>query len=45
MLPEIDGAIYFKCDKILSVGEMVNVKILENLEYDLIGVVCDESCK
>ena len=45
MLPEIDGAIYFKCDKILSVGEMVYVKILENLEYDLIGVVCDESCQ
>lgn len=45
MLPEIDGAIYFKCDKILSVGEMVYIKILENLEYDLIGVVCDESCK
>ncbi|WP_282804134.1 30S ribosomal protein S12 methylthiotransferase RimO [Clostridium tetani] len=45
MLPEIDGAIYFKCDKILSIGEMVDIKILETLEYDLIGVVCDESCK
>ncbi|AAO35853.1 30S ribosomal protein S12 methylthiotransferase RimO [Clostridium tetani] len=45
MLPEIDGAIYFKCDKILNIGEMVCIKILETLEYDLIGVVCDESCK
>ncbi|QBD84847.1 30S ribosomal protein S12 methylthiotransferase RimO [Clostridium tetani] len=45
MLPEIDGAIYFKCDKILNIGEMVDIKILETLEYDLIGVVCDESCK
>ncbi|RXI54149.1 30S ribosomal protein S12 methylthiotransferase RimO [Clostridium tetani] len=45
MLPEIDGAIYFKCDKILNIGEMVYIKILETLEYDLIGVVCDESCK
>lgn len=45
MLPEIDGVIYFKCDKILSVGQVVYVKILENLEYDLIGVGCDESCK
>ncbi|ABK61456.1 30S ribosomal protein S12 methylthiotransferase RimO [Clostridium novyi] len=43
MVPEIDGAIFFKCDKILNVGEFVYVKITDTLEYDLIGVVCDES--
>ncbi|OFI07741.1 ribosomal protein S12 methylthiotransferase RimO [Clostridium acetireducens DSM 10703] len=45
MAPEIDGAIYFKCDKILNVGEILKVKIINALEYDLIGVVEDESCK
>ncbi|EDS76384.1 conserved hypothetical protein [Clostridium botulinum C str. Eklund] len=43
MVPEIDGAIFFKCDKILNIGEFVYVKITDTLEYDLIGVVCDES--
>lgn len=45
MSPEIDGAIFFKCDKILSIGDFIEVVITEALEYDLIGVVCDESCK
>ncbi len=45
MSPEIDGAIFFKCDKILSIGNFIEVVITEALEYDLIGVVCDESCK
>lgn len=44
MSPEIDGEIFFKCDKILNVGDFTNIKIIDNLEYDLIGVVCDESC-
>ncbi len=44
MAPEIDGEIFFKCDKILDIGDFVNVKIVDSLEYDLIGVVCDESC-
>lgn len=43
MTPEIDGAIFFKCDKILNVGEFIYIKITDALEYDLIGVVCDES--
>ncbi|AGK97460.1 30S ribosomal protein S12 methylthiotransferase RimO [Clostridium pasteurianum] len=42
--PEIDGEIFFKCDRILNVGNFINVKIIDSLEYDLIGVVCDESC-
>lgn len=44
MAPEIDGQIYFKSDKLLDIGKIVNVKITEALEYDLIGVVCYESC-
>ena len=44
MAPEIDGEIFFKCDKILNIGNFINVKIIDSLEYDLIGVVCDESC-
>ena len=45
MAPEIDGLVYFKSDKIINKGDMVNVKITDSYEYDLIGVVCDESCK
>lgn len=45
MVPEIDGAIFFKCDKILNIGGFVYVKVTDALEYDLIGVVCDESGK
>lgn len=44
MSPEIDGAIFFKCDKILNIGDFITIKITEALEYDLIGVVCYESC-
>jgi ribosomal protein S12 methylthiotransferase len=44
MAPEIDGEIFLKCDKILNIGNYVNTKIIDSLEYDLIGVVCDESC-
>lgn len=44
MAPEIDGAILFKCDKILNIGYFIDVLIVDTLEYDLIGVVCDESC-
>lgn len=44
MAPEIDGEITFKCDKIINKGELINIKIVESLEYDLIGVVFNESC-
>lgn len=39
MSPEIDGAIYFKCDKILSMGDIISVRIIDIHDYDLIGVV------
>lgn len=45
MAPDIDGEISFSSSKAFSIGEIVPVKITEALEYDLIGVVYDESCK
>ena len=45
MAPEIDGTIFFEADKVYNKGEFVNIKITKALEYDLIGVVCYESCK
>ncbi|KYH29873.1 MULTISPECIES: 30S ribosomal protein S12 methylthiotransferase RimO [Clostridium] len=45
MAPEIDGAIFFKCDKILNIGDFIDVLITDALEYDLIGVVYHESCE
>lgn len=39
MAPEIDGLVFIKSDKKLTIGEFINVKITESLEYDLIGVV------
>lgn len=45
MAPDIDGQVFFKCDKSIKNGEFINVRITESLEYDLIGVVCYESCK
>lgn len=45
MAPEIDGNVFFKSEKELNVGKIVNVKITENTEYDLVGVVSNESCE
>lgn len=45
MAPQIDGLVYFESKKVISKGAMVNVKITSSYEYDLIGVVCDESCE
>lgn len=45
MSPQIDGIIYFSCDRIINIGDTVFVKITESLEYDLKGVVIDESCQ
>lgn len=44
MAPEIDGCVYIKGIE-LNKDNFYNVKIEKTLEYDLIGVVCDESCK
>jgi len=47
MAPDIDGTVFFKCDTNANVetGSFVKVKIIENMDYDLIGVVVNESCK
>lgn len=45
MAPEIDGEILFKCDKMLNIGDFIDITITDALEYDLIGVVCNESCQ
>ncbi|MGM0395540.1 MAG: 30S ribosomal protein S12 methylthiotransferase RimO [Bacillota bacterium] len=41
--PEIDGVIYFKSGKNLEIGDIVKVRVTEYLEYDLLGVLSDES--
>lgn len=47
MAPDIDGSVFFKCDTNINVetGSFVKVKIIESMDYDLIGVVVNESCK
>ncbi|NFG61557.1 30S ribosomal protein S12 methylthiotransferase RimO [Clostridium sp. CMCC3677] len=45
MAPDIDGNVFFESPKPLEIGEFVKVKIIKNMDYDLIGVVEDESCK
>ncbi|KHD38103.1 ribosomal protein S12 methylthiotransferase [Clostridium acetobutylicum] len=45
MAPEIDGKVFFKSQSEIKVGSFINIKITENLEYDLIGVVYNEFSK
>ena len=45
MIPEVDGAVFFESDKEIQVGSIVKVKITDCTDYDLIGVVINESCK
>ena len=39
--PDIDGKAFFSSEKPLSVGQYVNIKITETLDYDLIGEVAE----
>lgn len=44
--PDIDGKVFFTSPKPLSIGDFVNIKIIDTLDYDLIGeVITDESSK
>jgi ribosomal protein S12 methylthiotransferase len=43
--PEVDGLVYVNTDRELAAGEFVNVRITDALEYDLIGVIDDESAE
>ena len=45
MAPEIDGLIYVTKKKTLKKGDIINVKITNVMEYDLVGDVWDESSK
>lgn len=45
MSPEIDGIIYINSKDDLKIGSIVNVKVTDSFEYDLMGVVCDEFSK
>jgi ribosomal protein S12 methylthiotransferase len=41
--PEIDGVFYVKSNRELELGDIVMVRAVEYLEYDLIGELRDES--
>ncbi len=45
MAPDIDANLLFESSKKIDNGEFIKVKIVENMDYDLVGVVVDESCK
>lgn len=45
MAPDIDGKVFFKSKAKLQVGDFIDIRVTENLEYDLIGVVYNESSK
>ncbi|EKQ53937.1 MAG: ribosomal protein S12 methylthiotransferase RimO [Clostridium sp. Maddingley MBC34-26] len=45
MAPDIDANVLFKSCESIKNGEFVKVKIIESMDYDLVGVVVDESCK
>ena len=45
MAPEIDGKVFFESDKEIKTGSIVKVKITSCTDYDLVGVVCYESCE
>lgn len=45
MAPEIDGLVYFQGNDTVEKGAILNIKITKSFEYDLMGVVCDESCE
>ena len=45
MIPDVDGYVYFKSDKEVSIGSITKVKIIDCTDYDLIGVVIYESCE
>lgn len=37
--PDIDGKVFFDCKEKLSIGEFVNVNIIDTMDYDLFGTV------
>ncbi|MCM1991130.1 30S ribosomal protein S12 methylthiotransferase RimO [Oceanirhabdus seepicola] len=45
MAPEVDGDVIISCEEELTLGSFINVEITGAMEYDLIGVISNESCK
>jgi ribosomal protein S12 methylthiotransferase len=45
MAPDIDGNVFLSSNENFRIGEIIPIKITKALEYDLIGVVYNESCK
>lgn len=43
--PEIDGVVYFRSEKELSLGTFIFIKVDDYLEYDLMGGIINEYCK
>ena len=44
MVPEVDGYILFNSEEEIHKGQFVKVEITKSTDYDLIGVLCYESC-
>jgi ribosomal protein S12 methylthiotransferase len=42
--PEVDGVVYINTKQSLSIGKFIQVKIIDTLEYDLVGELSYESC-
>jgi len=40
--PDIDGKVFFSSEKPLKMGEYVKIRIIDTLDYDLLGEVCDD---
>ena len=40
--PDIDGKVFFSSEKPLKMGEYVKIRIVDTLDYDLVGEVCDD---
>ena len=43
--PEVDGVVYVNSDTEIGIGEFVRAKIIDALEYDLIGEIVNEFSK
>ena len=39
--PDVDGKVYFKSDRPLSLGDFVELRITEAMDYDLVGELLD----
>ena len=37
--PNVDGMVFFECDRELMSGDFVSVKITGSTEYDLMGIM------